>query len=111
MSTAVAVVPTHVIVLAAGRGSRLGSLGEDAPKWLLRVGGRTLADRHLEGIRAAAGAVASVSVVVGYAADAITGALAGRADDVRVVANREWASRNNWFSVLLALRELPEDGP
>jgi choline kinase len=111
MSAAVAVLPTHVIVLAAGRGSRLGALGDPIPKWLLRVGGRTLADRHLEGIRAAAGAVASVSVVVGHAADAITGELAAREDDVRVVANGEWATRNNWWSVLLALRELPDDGP
>ena len=69
--------PIHVVVLAAGRGSRLGAIGDDRPKWLLPVAGRTIADRHLEGIRAAAdsGAVASTSVVVGHAADAIAGFL------------------------------------
>ena len=102
------VAPVHVVVLAAGRGSRLGALGDATPKWLLRVGGRTLAERQLEGIRGAGDAVASISVVVGHAAEAIEDALD---DDVRVIANPRFASRNNWWSVLLALRELPEDGP
>jgi choline kinase len=102
-----------VIILAAGRGSRLGSLGEDTPKWLLEVGGRTLADRQLEGIdRAAqAGAVASVRVVVGHAAEAIEAVLSARAKHLGVVRNPEFAELNNWWSVLRALRELPDDGP
>lgn len=106
-----AVKSIHVVVLAAGRGSRLGALGDAMPKWLLPVGGRTLADRHLEGIRAAGDDVASVSVVVGHAAAAIEDALAQATDDVRVIANPQYATRNNWWSVLLALRALPDDGP
>ena len=99
------------MVLAAGRGSRLGALGGATPKWLLPVGGRTLADRQLEGIGRAGGSVASVSVVVGHAARAIEEALAGRPERVRVITNPEFAERNNWWSLLRALRELPEDGP
>ena len=98
-------------MLAAGRGSRLGALGGSTPKWLLRVGGRTLADRQLEGIAVAGGSVASVQVVVGHAAGAIEAELDGRPDDVRVLANPEFAELNNWWSLLRALRELPEDGP
>ncbi len=101
----------HVVVLAAGRGSRLGALGEGTPKWLLRVGGRTLADRQLEGFDRAAGSVASVRVVVGHARHAIELELAARADHVGVVANPEFAELNNWWSLLRALRELPEGGP
>jgi choline kinase len=103
--------PSHVVILAAGRGSRLGALGDTTPKWLLEVGGRTLADRQLEGIAAAGDAVASVRVVAGHASEVIEAELARRADDVRVLHNPEWAERNNWWSLLLALRELPADGP
>ena len=105
--------PAHVVVLAAGRGSRLAALGEATPKWLLRVGGRTIADRQLEGVAHArdAGAVASVRVVVGHAADAIERELAARPEDVGLVDNPEFAQINNWWSLLRALRELPDDEP
>lgn len=99
------------MVLAAGRGSRLGELGDGTPKWLLDVGGRTIADRQLEGIAAAGDAVGSVRVVVGHAAEAIEAALAERDDEVGLVMNPEFAEINNWWSLLRALRELPEDGP
>jgi choline kinase len=102
----------HVVVLAAGRGSRLGTLGEDVPKWLLEVGPRTLADRQLEGIAAAAEHVASVRVVTGHGAQAIERFLAARGGrlDVQTLFNAEFAELNNWWSVLLALRDVPADG-
>jgi choline kinase len=103
--------PLHVVVLAAGCGSRLGALGDRTPKWLLRVGGRTLADRQLEAIQRAAESVASIRVVVGHAAEAIELELAGRVQQVGVVANPQFAELNNWWSLLRALRELPEEGP
>lgn len=106
-----ATAAAHVVVLAAGRGSRLGTLGSDTPKWLLDVGGRTLADRQLEGIAAAGDAVASVRVVVGHASEAIEAELGGRPAEVGVVENPEFAELNNWWSLLRALRELPGDGP
>jgi|GEM_PF-6192230 len=105
--------PVHVVVLAAGRGSRLGALGDARPKWLLEIGGRTIADRHLEGVARAAeqGSVASVRVVTGHAAEAIAEVLARRTDRVEVVPNPEFAELNNWWSLLRALRRLPDDGP
>ncbi len=105
--------PLHVVVLAAGRGSRLGALMDDRPKWLIEVGGRTLADRQLDGIAQAQeqGAVASVRVVTGHAAEAIDAELARRGSDVATLFNPEYADINNWWSVLRALRELPDDGP
>jgi choline kinase len=105
--------PVHVVVLAAGRGSRLGSLGGETPKWLLDVGGQTLAERQLDAISraAATGAVASVRVVVGHAAPAIEAFLGTRPDDIGVVHNPDYAAINNWWSLLRAVRELPEGGP
>jgi choline kinase len=110
-SPAHAAPPAHVVVLAAGRGSRLGDLGDGTPKWLLDVGGRTIADRQLEGVAEAGAAVGSVRVVVGHAADAIEAALAERPEPIGVVPNPEFAEINNWWSLLRALRVLPEDGP
>ena len=101
----------HGVVLAAGRGSRLASLGNATPKWLIEAGGRTLADRHLAGFRAADDAVASVTVVTGHAARAIEGEVAGRSEEIRLLHNPQFAELNNWWSLLLALRELPADGP
>jgi choline kinase len=105
--------PVHVVILAAGRGSRLGRYGDHTPKWLLDIGGRTISDLHLEAVERAGdrGAVASVRVVVGHAAESVAAALAARPGEVHVVGNPEYAELNNWWSLLLALRELPEDGP
>jgi choline kinase len=98
-----------VIILAAGRGSRLGRLGADTPKWLLGVGGATIADRQLAGIRAAAahvpGGLGSVRVVTGHASAAIRAFAAARPDHgLRLLHNADYDRRNNWFSVLLGLR-------
>jgi len=48
--------PTGVMILAAGRGTRLGTIGEETPKILLEIGGEPLLSRHLrylerEGVR------------------------------------------------------------
>jgi choline kinase len=101
----------HVVVLAAGRGSRLASLGNATPKWLIEAGGRTLADRQLAGFRAADGAVASITVVTGHAAPAIEMEVVRRSEEIRLLHNPQFAELNNWWSLLLALRELPADGP
>ena len=100
---------THVVVLAAGKGSRLRALGPDSPKWLLPVGDETIADRQLEGIAAAGGHVASVTVLTGHAAVAIDRYLATQDVDASTLFNDHYSDWNNWYSVLLALRHLPED--
>ena len=70
-----AAASTRVVVLAAGRGSRLGSTGAETPKWLLEVGGRTIAERQLEAAemarRETGGAVGPVHVVTGHAEEEI----------------------------------------
>jgi choline kinase len=98
-----------VIILAAGRGSRLGRLGADTPKWLLDVGGATIADRQLTGIVAAdrrvPGGLGAIHVVTGHSSAAIDAFAAMRPEhDLSLLHNVDYARRNNWFSVLLALR-------
>jgi len=52
------------LILAAGRGRRLGPLGDTRPKCLLSFGGRTLLERHVSTLRALG--VEEIRVVVGY---------------------------------------------
>jgi choline kinase len=61
--------PAHAILLAAGCGRRLGELGAQTPKCLLRFAGISLLERHLA-VLAGAG-IAEVSIVVGFRSDAI----------------------------------------
>ena len=65
--------PLHIVVLAAGKGTRMRS---DRSKVLHRLAGRPLIDHVLDAT--APLAPASVTVVVGHQAEAVQAALAGR---------------------------------
>ncbi len=83
----------QAVLLAAGRGSRLGPEGADVPKSLLPIGPRSLTDenetsllrRQVE-LLAACG-VEQIVVVVGYQRQLMIGALKEWAPGVQVVVN------------------------
>jgi choline kinase len=104
-----------LVVLAAGRGKRLGALGDHTPKWLLEVDGATIAERQLEAVeratRTSADLVRSVSVVAGHATPALARFAAGRPElEIVLVENPAYDEINNWYSLLLALRALGDAG-
>jgi choline kinase len=72
------------IVLAAGRGSRLGAPTDDRPKALVEVGGRTLLHRQVRALRAAG--ANEVGCVGGWRADLFTGL------DLPLFVNELWSS-------------------
>jgi choline kinase len=82
------------IILAAGRGSRLGTLTADRPKCLVELAGRSLLDRQRAALTAAG--VVDLAVVTGYRA----GLLAGR--DLPLLHNDRWAETNMVGSLLVA---------
>lgn len=90
-------VPSSAVILAAGRGSRLGSLGESLPKCLVEVGGRSLVEHQLQALREVG--VRKVVVVVGFRADAVRARLGTR---VRYVENTRFAETNSLYSLALA---------
>lgn len=92
-----------VCILAAGRGSRLSG---DAPKWFAQAGGRTIADWQLDGLRRAAGRWERLLVVTGFRQELFDPAALG----CELVPNAEWATRNNWHSLALALERLGAEG-
>jgi len=59
----------RAVVLAAGRGIRLGPLGQERPKCLLPFGGRSLLARHVECLRGLG--VNEIVLIVGYRADEV----------------------------------------
>lgn len=73
----------HAVILAAGAGSRMGTLTRRRPKALLRLAGRRLLDWQLAALAAAG--VDAVSVVSGHAAAALPAQ-----DGFRLVHNADW---------------------
>ncbi len=83
----------QALILAAGRGSRLGRYSPDTPKCLLEVGRRRLIDHQLEACAEAG--IAPVCLVVGYCADEIREVVGIRAEYVN---NPRWATTNSMYS-------------
>ena len=65
----------RAIILAAGSGSRLGERNSGLPKCLLRLGGKTLLQRHLEILHGCG--VSEIVLVLGFAREAIETELDG----------------------------------
>ncbi len=76
------------LILAAGRGSRLGSLTERCPKPMLRVGGRPLLERIVTQLRDAD--VTELFINLHHLPDAVTGHFAdGKSWGVRITYSYE----------------------
>ncbi|HKV52321.1 MAG TPA: NTP transferase domain-containing protein [Gemmatimonadaceae bacterium] len=85
------------VILAAGRGSRLGVLTDETPKCLLPVAGKPLLEHHLDALAWAG--IDDVTVVVGFEAQRVAAFAAHRC---RVVVNERYASTNSIVSLYLA---------
>lgn len=89
---------TTAVILAAGRGSRLGELTAEMPKCLLDVGGTSIIERQVAGIKAAK-SLAPIIVVTGFANKSVTDVLGTR---VAECYNRGWDKANNIASLGVA---------
>lgn len=96
-------VPT-AIILAAGRGNRLGALTEREPKCFLRVGPLTLLEHQLEAL--ARFEVSPVVVVAGYRSEVVAARVNAHA---QLIENARHATTNSLYSLWLA-REQVHDG-
>ena len=100
----------HVAVLAAGVGSRLSAATDGGPKWLARVGDERLADVQLDAFERIG--ASEVLVVTGHASELVASHLDGRPGQrPAVLHNEAYATRNNWYSALLALRHAEASRP
>ncbi len=87
---------TQAIILAAGRGSRLGDANGHQPKCLAEVNGRRLIDYQLDALFRVG--IKEVCVVTGYRADSVRVAAGDRA---HFIHNPEWANTNSLYSLSL----------
>jgi L-glutamine-phosphate cytidylyltransferase len=91
----------RVIILAAGRGSRMGSLTEQLPKGLVQLAGESLLERQLNVLRKAN--IEHIGIVRGYQADQI------QMPGVTYFDNPEWSETNMLFSLCCAEAWLSAD--
>jgi len=82
------------MILAAGRGQRMGALTADRPKCMMALAGRPLVAWQLDALRVAG--VGEIAIVRGYQGDAID------ADGSAVIDNPRWSDTNMVASLLCA---------
>lgn len=95
------VAPLHVVILAAGKGSRLHS---DLPKVLHPVGGKPMLAHVIAQARALA--PAALHLVIGHGADRVRAAFADVGDDVHWVVQHEQLGTGH--AVAQALPAIPD---
>jgi choline kinase len=92
----------RAIILAAGRGSRMGQLGDERPKCLVEFADKPLIERQVAALRG--GGAQAIGVVRGYRADMI------ELPDLIYFHNGRWAETNMVMS-LAAAAEWLKTGP
>lgn len=92
----------HAVILAAGRGSRLGTLTEDRPKCLVELARQPLVARQIAALRG--GGVPTIGIVRGYRGNMLT------VEDVTYFENPRWAETNMVMSLVAAATWL-QSGP
>ena len=95
------------VLLAAGRGSRLGALTESTPKALIEVGGRAIIVRIIDGLIAAS--VDDFAIVTGYLAEKLEAGVGnGSQSGVRLTYFRQ-EQLNGTAAALALAREFVGD--
>lgn len=96
----------HIIIMAAGKGVRMGEHTSEGPKALLKVDGRFLGDYLLSSLKPFA--PAKVTVVGGFYFDRLVDALKPQYPDVEFVVNKDF-EKGNLLSVIAAFRSMGGD--
>ena len=84
----------RALILAAGRGSRMGELTNDQPKCLTEYQGRSLLDWQMDALKKAQ--ISNITIVGGYRYEMLTN------HDAAMVVNTRWAETNMVGSMLCA---------
>jgi choline kinase len=88
------------IIVAAGRGKRLGNETDEIPKCMVKVAGRSILHWQLRALEAAG--ITDVVIVRGYRGDLIS----SPGHQLRFVENPEWATNNILASLMYAAAEM-----
>jgi len=86
--------PARAVIVAAGRGSRMGGVTSDRPKCLIEFGGRPLLDYQVGSLRTAG--VEDICLVTGYKSDMLEGF------GLPCFRNDRWSETNMVHSLMCA---------
>ncbi len=89
------------IILAAGKGTRLGKYTEDLPKCMLNFGGKTLIQRQVETLKACG--INDISIVKGFKAEKI------RIAETKHYLNDDFENTNMVASLFCAEHEIDDE--
>src|SRR6185503_17157948 len=96
----------RAILIAAGRGKRLGSHTEEIPKCMVQVGTRPILGWVWKAFELAG--IEELVVIGGYRRDTLEAFARGLAPRVTMVANAEWETNNILLSLMCARRYLDQ---
>lgn len=94
--------PRKAIILAAGFGMRMVPINLESPKALLEVNGEKLIERQIKQLHEIG--IKDIYIVVGFMKEQFEYLI----DEygVKLVVNPEYAAKNNYYSMKIALREI-----
>ena len=84
----------RAIIIAAGRGCRLGSITDDLPKPLVKINGKSILERQIYLFNKMG--ISDIIVVVGYKRDKI------KFENIKYVVNNDYSTTEQLFSLMKA---------
>ena len=97
----------QAVILAAGRGSRLGNQNGDRPKCLVEIGEKTILERQIQALKAVG--VDDIYVVVGYKKELVKQVINAKFDNITFIENDIYATTNTIYSLYLTIPHLSHD--
>lgn len=98
---------SQAVILAAGRGIRLGELGRVIPKGLIDLGGEALLDRSIRQLMAQG--IERISIVTGHLAPQIEALAVRHGAGVQCIHNHGYETGGSFASMLCALAQPLDD--
>lgn len=92
------------LILAAGLGTRLAPITNSIPKSLVPVNGKPIIFKQIENLKN--NGINDITVVSGYKADVLEGAVHSSWPDIRIVESVDYATTNNMYSAYLGIKAM-----
>jgi len=93
------------IILAAGKGNRLGKIGKSLPKCLIKLEKKTIIEYQIEALRS--NSIKDISIVIGYHSDKVIDVL--KNIDIKFYLNKDYEKTGMLESLFCAREELNDN--